>query len=241
MKNLEELEALHIARQDMDEVFKYIPGDFFITGSRVVNSLHFFLHKQPILGFYEKVDFDICAVNSDHESRIVDFLEKESHQFNNKGHSYYFDVGDKIFNLIKLNGDSPQDILSRFDMVHCIVAVGKNNCLVMEDAFHHIKHKTINFNYLSSMWKTVGRIVKYCNRGFHVPAYAIKNFQHLCLEFSKKFKEYSWIKESDLDYNLDRKKGISLQHREIFKIDYDNKILNIIRKEGKEKICFIEI
>lgn len=241
MNNLEEIEALHVVRVAMDEIFNYIPGDFFITGSRVIDGIHCFLNKQSIFGIHEKVDFDIFPIDNDNELQIIDFLKKESHHFNKKKCSYYFNVGDRIFNVISLDGDSPQDILSRFDMVHCAISIGRNNCLVMEDSFHYIKHRTINFNYLSNMWKTIGRIVKYCNRGFCVPEYAIRNFQDHCLEFSKKFKKYSWTNENDLEHNYNWKDGISLQNRNIIKFDYNTEMLNLIRDSSKEKNCFIEI
>lgn len=144
------------------------PKDSYISGSYVINIISKFIKELP----YDDIDIYFkCQKDAE------DFVKVNQHlltrfNFNSPICTYGWYGGEKLNLIYGVKYSSVEDLIGRFDIRACSVAIDPNNKLFfcVENAIYDILTQTIVFNPVPKSI-SVRRLEKYVKKGFTLDTY----------------------------------------------------------------------
>jgi hypothetical protein len=246
----EEKIALHRIRQELNGLFEALKGcSFLLTGSFLVKRMLEFYKDKKVN--WENNDIDIFPYCEKEEIReasrkiIYEKLKKISKNIggNGSGDSKFETTFGEV-DLVRTTFKSPEDILDRFDFIHCMIGMThdrvyldadleKSNCLFL------LKNQRLTFHRYYSLYKIFQRTQKYANRGFSLGEFDLVSIANSIISIITKNKENTSVSGSSA-FSLE--KSILVSPTTISSFPFEPELFEKIKEiPGEKDFSFLDI
>lgn len=171
-------ENFSFLRERYQFIFDMLPGDFWISGGSVVESLQVAMDTSFGDRLHHAKDYDLFfPTDLDLEYAKVKLCLKGGKILYETTNAVGILVEncDKIFELIKIYHSTPEEVIESFDFVHCQTIVTRKKILAEQGVIGNIVDKRLVFTLAfykelneEKIGKTVHRIRKYARDGFNL-------------------------------------------------------------------------
>ena len=106
---------------------------------------------------------------SEEYKKTVEYFKSKSAEIRYESeYGVKFKYNGKIFDIVKMTFDSPNDTIEAFDFTCCMFAAGTENIYHGDNTFIDLSKRQLMINKITYPASTLKRAIKYCSRGYAI-------------------------------------------------------------------------
>jgi hypothetical protein len=161
-----------ISQEEINQAPRYfqetVLGDFYsqgidcwVAGGCIRD---YFLGVMPLdydIYFPDQQNFDKARAYLESQNAKLDWDSENGCKFSNNG---------KVYDLIKIYRDSPEQTIERFDFTTAMFCIEGDNLYAGDTSFDDLESMVLKVNYITFPESTLKRTLRYYDKGFRMPA-----------------------------------------------------------------------